>query len=389
MKNRILYTAKFLVLSFVFFACENQKAHEDAHEHGHEEEESYSVHLSQQQVDAIGFRVGAIPKRNMAGVVRASGTLEVPPQNEASVTNIIGAIVQEIKVIEGDEVKKGQTLAIIAHPDIIQLQSDYMNAYNQVGLLSKEYDRQKTLYENKVGSGQKYQTTEAALAIARAKVQAIQLQLKLMNIATAPIEKGKFQEKVRLTSPIDGFVQKVEANIGQFVQPQQELFEIVNTHHVHADLMVFEKDVHKVKEGQKVRFTTQSMPNRELIASIYSVSKTFEQDPKAVHVHAEIENKGGELIPGMYIKGEILLEAEEVLALPSSAMVQENNQFFIFKESNTNKNEFIPIEVVKVKEYNNWVAIQLIQDNGKGNFVLNSAYYLMAELKKAEAEHSH
>jgi len=108
-----------------------------------------------------------------------------------------------------------------------------------------------------------------------------------------------------LRSPIEGFVQKVEVKIGQYVEPQTELFEIVNTHHVHADLMVFEKDVYSVKKGQKVRFTVQSIADTELTAEIYSVGKTFEDNPKAVHIHAEIENKKGNLIPGMYIQKEI------------------------------------------------------------------------------------
>ena len=73
--------------------------------------------------------------------------------------------------------------------------------------------------------------------------------------------------------------------------------------------MVFEKDVHKVKKGQKVSFTIQSAPDTELTAEIYSVSKTFEDNPKAVHVHAEIENKKGNLIPGMYIQGKIQVES--------------------------------------------------------------------------------
>ena len=48
-------------------------------------------------------------------------------------------------------------------------------------------------------------------------------------------------EQVPLRSPIEGYVQKVEIKTGQYVEPQTELFEIVNTEHVHADFMVFEK----------------------------------------------------------------------------------------------------------------------------------------------------
>ena len=78
-------------------------------------------------------------------------------------------------------------------------------------------------------------------------------------------------QRVALRSPIQGSVEKVEVKTGQYVEPQTDLMEIVDTHHVHADLMVFEKDVYKVKEGQTVRFNVQSIPGKELTAEIYSV----------------------------------------------------------------------------------------------------------------------
>ena len=105
----------------------------------------------------------------------------------------------------------------------------------------------------------------------------------------------------------------VEVKTGQYVQPQTEMFEIVNIDHIHADLMVFEKDMHKVKRRQKIRFTIESLADQELEAKIYSVGKAFEQDPKAIHIHAEIENKKGLLIPGMYIRGRIMINDVKVM----------------------------------------------------------------------------
>ncbi len=64
------------------------------------------------------------------------------------------------------------------------------------------------------------------------------------------------------------------------------MFMIVNTDHIHADLMVLEKDVYKVKKGQKCPLLWSLFRENTLTAKIYSVGKQFEQNPKAVHVHA-------------------------------------------------------------------------------------------------------
>jgi cobalt-zinc-cadmium efflux system membrane fusion protein len=191
---------------------------------------------------------------------------------------------------------------------------------------------------------------------------------------------------VALRSPIEGFVQKVEIKTGQYVEPQTDLMEIVDTHHVHADLMVFEKDVYKVKVGQKVRFNVQSIPGKELTAEIYSVGKTFEQNPKAIHVHAEIENKEGNLIPGMYIRGRIQIDGSKAMALPESAIVTNGDRFFVFSAKKEGDNwAFMPYEVTKSTQDGEWVSIDfLTEQEANTKYAYNNAYYLIAEMKKGE-----
>src|SRR5690606_28972423 len=105
------------------------QGHEEEADHGDEGEEE-SVHFSSAQFQAMDMKVDTLSKRNISAVVRANGQLEVPPQNEATVTAIVGANVSSIEVIEGEEVKKGQVLAYLTHPDLTRLQGDYLEAYN-------------------------------------------------------------------------------------------------------------------------------------------------------------------------------------------------------------------------------------------------------------------
>src|SRR5690606_19055847 len=195
--------------------------------------------------------------------------------------------------------------------------------------------------------------------------KSLESQLRQLGVNPSRIREGDFYDQMPVISPIDGSVVKVAVKTGQYVQPQTNILEIVNTDHIHADLMVFEKDVHKVKKGQRVRFRVETLPEDELFAEIYSVGKTFEQSPKAVHVHAEIENKKGNLIPGMYIKGEILLDSVETLALPESAIVREEDHFLAFiaekeQEGDTYNWMFTPIKVRTGTSGNGWVEIKPI-----------------------------
>ncbi len=394
MKNTPYVILTVLMLSLLVTACGNKESHneEDGNKEAKEEhQEGEEVMLSAEQFKSLKMKIDTIASRNMSGYVEANGTLEVPPQNEAAITSVIGANVVSIEVIEGDKVNKGQVVAYLSHPNIIKMQTDYLNAYSNSNFLKKNYERQQKLYDAGVGSGANFQKAEAEYDASKAMVSGMAAQLQLLNVSTQSVRNGTIAQRVALRSPIEGFVQKVEVKTGQYVEPQTELFEIVNTHHVHADLMVFEKDVFKVKKGQKVTFNIQSVQDEELTAEIYSVSKTFEDNPKAVHVHAEIENKKGNLIPGMYIQGRIQVTNVKTMALPESAIIKEGDKFFVFSVKKENEDwSFKPVEVILGAKDGNWIAVQFskkIESNTK--FAYNNAYYLIAEMKKGETEHEH
>ena len=395
----------FLIMSSLA-SCNQKKAEDDQKESGttekggeHQEEStelgSKKLHLSPQKFKALGLKVDSLPTKNLTGLVEANGQLEVPPQNEAAITAIIGANVTSIKVIEGDKVNKGDVLAYLSHPDLIKLQTEYSNAYNRMQFLEKEYNRQKRLYEAEVASGRKFQETESEYNSMKGMVNGLESQLRLLRLNLDRLRNGNVYNQVPVASPIEGYIEKVNIKVGQFVQQQTEMFEIVNTDHIHADLMVYEKDVSKVKEGQTVEFNIESLPESDLTAKIYSVGKTFEQNPKAVHVHAEIQNKQGSLFPGMYITGKIATSENEVPALPEEAVITEDGEPYIFtakKVTEGGEEEWAisPLKVATGQEDDGWVEIRLLQPLEEGQMVVwNKAYYLISEMKKGETEHGH
>lgn len=392
MKFRINLIFSFIAAISLMTGCaEKQTKDSNQEDIGHGEHGHETVHFSITQFNALEMLVDSLPLKNVSAVVYANGQLEVPPQNEAIVTAIIGANVSSINVIEGEEVRKGQVMGYLSHPNLTRIQNDYLDAYNRLQFLEQEYQRQKRLYEEEVSSGKTFQQTQRDYNSAKGAVKSLGAQLHQLGMNPLRIREGDFYDKAPVLSPIKGSVVNVGVKIGQYVQPEKELFEIINTDHIHADLMVFERDVHKIKEGQLVRFRVEVLPGQDLYAEIYSVGKKFEQGPKAVHIHAEIENKTRRLIPGMYIKGEILTDSARVHALPESAVVREGDRYFAFLAERENENwKFTPIEVIPGNSNNEWLAVKFLQEIPAGSlFAMNNAYYLLAEMKKGEAEDHH
>ena len=198
------------------------------------------VMFTQRQFDALDMKIDTLTTRLMSGFVEANGQLEVPPQSEATVTPVIGGNVTSILVIEGEEVKRGKVLAYIEHPEIIEKQTQYINAVNSLKFQEKEFQRQKMLYEAGVGSGETFQRAEAEFISLQGQVAGLRAQLQQLNINTGSVEKGNIQQRIPILSPINGAVQNVNVKTGQFVQAQSEMFQLINTEDVHVDLMVFE-----------------------------------------------------------------------------------------------------------------------------------------------------
>ncbi|RSK42128.1 efflux RND transporter periplasmic adaptor subunit [Mangrovimonas spongiae] len=386
----------------LFLGCEeNSNSEKDTQEtkasdsketKGHNEEEGgmRSVHLSEMKFNSLGIKLDTLPKKALSGIVEANGQLEVLPQYEATVTAVLGGNINSIKVIEGDKVNKGQILAYLSHPTLTKIQTDYINAYNRMQFLEKEFARQKRLYEAEVGSGKSFQQTQADYQSVQGEVRGYESQLRQLNLSVSRVRNGELYEYIPVVSPIEGYIEKVKVQIGQYVEPQTSMFMVVDNEHVHADLMVFEKDIYKVKEGQKISFTLESVPGSNLTGEIYSVGKQFEQNPKAVHVHAEIDNKKDYLIPGMYIKGKIRTGEDAVTALPEEAVIEEEGNPYIFTAQKHQKDsktewELKPVQVRTGINEDGWVEIKLLEPLSEGTLVAyNNAYYLMGEMKKGE-----
>ena len=332
MKNKIIYTIAFCLL---LTACNNKP--EEAKTEDAEEQPSGQTELSADQFKKVGIELGTIEQRNLKSVVKASGYLDVPPQNKADVSTFIGAMVKSILVLEGSFVRKGQTLAILEHPDFIKLQQEYISEKSNFSYLEKDYQRQKELADQNAGTGKIFQKAETDYITSKAKLKALEEELKMLSVNLSSLEKGNLSPAITLVAPIDGYIGHVNINIGTYAEPNKTLFGIVDNTKIHCDLLVYEKDLFKVKVGQKVNFVLTNLPehqdehdSKNISGEIFSINKSFENDTKALTVHATIENEKHELIPGMYVNALIDIGEQTTSAVPSEAIVKSAGKEYIY-----------------------------------------------------------
>lgn len=340
LRNKIMHANKILLVVFssiLIMSCNEKKEAPALAEIPDEDALVTFVELTKEQFEAIDVDFGKIEQQDLSTTIKASGHLEVPPQNKAQVSSYVGAIVKSILVLEGSKVQKGQTLAILEHPDFIKLQQDYIDARNSLSFLEKEYQRQKELADNDAGTGKIFQRSESEYNGAKSRVNALAGQLRVYSINMSQLNKGKITSSIVLKAPITGYVGEINANTGGYAEPNTTLFEIIDNSQIHCDLMVYEKDIYKVKVGQKIRFSITNVPDyqgkdggKTIEGEVFSINKSFEGDSKAISVHAKIKNEGHELISGMYVNALIDVGNRKTTVVPSGAVFTTNGKQFIF-----------------------------------------------------------
>ena len=396
----------FIIATGLFLASCGSKTNQAKEEHEEEKHEENVVNISEIQNEALQLQFKPLEKMNLNEFVKASGKLQVPPQNQASISSSIGANVTDINIIEGDLVQKDQVLAYLSHPNLVKIQVEYQQTLNQLDYAQKDYERQKNLLENNVASGKQFQQVKANYHSLQSKVEGLAANLELLNMNPKKIAKGGLYRKVPVIATISGAVSKVEVTVGKYVEPQQELFEIVNTDELHADLKVFENDIINVKKGQKVVFQIGQNQKNTYEAIVKTVGKSFNETPRAILVHAVVDAKNQELIPGIFITGKIFTGEANVFAVPEEAVVTEGDKSFIFVMDNDHEEkeehnhdagetheEKITLKMVEVLlgvKDRAYIEVKPLEKlDADAMIAQNSAYYLLAEMKKGEAEHAH
>ncbi|PYF74638.1 efflux RND transporter periplasmic adaptor subunit [Pedobacter nutrimenti] len=333
-----------LFIGTMMTACKNGKAipsEKPTESHAEKEEPAEGLELSKAQMQAVSIQIGNIEHKNLSAVVKASGKLEVPPQNKAQVNVLSGGVIFRINVIEGQKVSKGQIIAIIENQDLLKIQQDYLSAKNGFTYVEAEYNRQKQLKDAGAGTGKSFQLSQANYNSELSRIKALERQLQQLGISAKQIATGNLTSQYPITSPIKGTIGTISAQTGSYAQPGTSLMDIVDNSNIHADLIVYEKDLSKIRIGQKVNFQLTNQDNQLIEGKIYGINKSFENDSKGVVVHAIINKTGRNLIPGMYVTGLINVGTELLTVVPLDAVVKAEGKEYIFvvEESSEKKHE--------------------------------------------------
>lgn len=383
MIKRFILVAALTVITFVGYSFLSQSKAETSESENQEEEIDFqNIPLSEKQVKAVDLKMGEAQEREMDAMLHVNGSLVLRAQDMGNVSSLMGGIVKNVYVKEGQMVSRGQVVATIENTDVVTLQREYYTAYKESEMARLELDRQKTLASAGAGIKKTLQMSEKNYKVAKANLLGTGRQLQQMGISTKQVAKGKFTTVFPLRAPISGTVSDMQASLGSYADMQTPLMKIRNNHAVECDLNVFEKDIAKVKVGDQVLVSLTNQPGVNVSGRVYGMNQYLNKGTKSVAVHVKLDAKrGAKLFEGMYVSGQIATGRQLCMTLPDKAIVSADGKQYVFalnqQHSKGGTYSFSRHEVTTGVSNNGYTEVALCKHLKKGQkIVTDNAFYL-------------
>lgn len=377
------YSSYLLILVFLLIqSCSGSKTAPSTAEAA--VEENNEINLTHDQLKALGLQYGDPVKTSMSSIITVQGKIDLPPQNLISVNFSLGGYLRSTKLIPGMHVSKGEVIAIMEDQAIVQLQQDYLSAAARLDLAGLELERQKALGAASAGTSRALQQAQAEQKLQAVAVRALQEKLKLIGIDVNTLNESNISGQVSVRSTINGYVSKVNVNTGKYVQPTETMFELIDPEDIHVALTLFEKDLPYVQKGNQVSIHFMDEPGKTYAAEVILVNKGLDDDRTATaHCHFKVNPKN--LLPGMFVEGELSVSSKLVDAVPDEAVVRLGNKQYIFIRKSDNVVEMKAV-VTGLSKDGKTALISGNEGITAGSIVLNNAYKLMGILKNSGEE---
>lgn len=242
---------------------------------------------------------------NVANPPSFNGVIVMPPQNHVTVTLSMGGSVQDIRILPGEYVRKGEIILTLANPAFIELQQSYLDAAAQTEYLAKEYDRQQKLVSGESASLKRMQQSKADYLSMKSRMEAAAAQLALLGTDTATLNREGIRTYLEVRAPRNGYVTNMNINAGKYYAAGEPVCDVIDKSTPMLQLTAYEKDLDKLLPGNRFTFRVNGMPDTTFTAELVSVDQMVDNVNRSIKVYARITQACPNFRPGMYVSAQI------------------------------------------------------------------------------------
>lgn len=362
-------------------------AHEDEHGEGergegeHGEDEAGEVALTAEAVERAGIVIGVAERRALTGGVAIPAEVEFDPTGTAHVSPLLSGRFTGLKVVLGEQVKRGQLLGTIASSDASASRSLLQQARARLTAAETTMQRQKQLTDEGIGAQRALIEAEADVAELRAEVEGLRRQLSVYG-------SGRGGE-MRLVSPIDGVVVDVHATLGENATPDRTAFTVTDPDKIWVRGSVPELEIGRVEPGAAAIVRIHAFPDLVLPGTITYVAPALDPETRSLPIRVSLETAEPRLRSGLFGSVELVggKRDDRVVAVPAEAIASLDGRHAVFVPADE-PNSFRPVYVRLGRRGGAFFEVTSGLDEGT-RIVTRGAFTLKSALKSGELSEGH
>lgn len=273
----------------------------------------------------------------------APGVIAPDVSRTVSVFSLANGFAVQVPVQLGDQVAKGQVLAVVDSPDLAKAISTYQTARAQLQLSNKELSREAGLYRHGAAPRKALEEAQFAEQHAQIEEETASRQIRILG--------GDLQSPsplVTVRAPIGGTIIKQQISRGEAVE-NSYLFRIADLSRVWALCSIYENDLSRVQVGDSAQVDVSAYKNLTLEGRVSNISHILDPNTRTSQVRVVLNNPQGQLNPGMFVTARFtsIRETPQVL-VPVTALFQLHDQFWVFEPVKPGTFRRVPVTVGSV-----------------------------------------
>lgn len=281
------------------------------------------------------IKLGSVSRMELSDTLRVAGQVDFDEQRVTRIGATVTGRVTELTAMLGQQVKVGDTLAVLNSTELGAAQLAYMKARAQAQLNERNVERAQQLFAADVIGSAELQRRESELSISRAEMRAAADQLRVLGVSSKSLEKLTSTGAINSVSPVVAtmagtVVERLVAQ-GQVVQPSEVMFTVADLSRVWVEAEVPEQQAAAVRPGQTIQVEIPAL-GQQLTAKLIFIADTVNPMTRTIMVRSELDNSDRSLKPAMLATVLIQGRPTARLVVPDTAIVRENNKDYLFVE---------------------------------------------------------
>lgn len=312
------------------------------------------VAMTSKQRQAMGVRTAAVTEVSQSWSVAYPAQVQVPTAQLRVVSTPLSGLLESLLVAEGDAVKKGQKLATILSPELLDLQRSYLQALSELDLAHADWMRDRQLLEEGIIAERRYQTSNAQYVQVRTEVEQARQTLQLAGMDRKALkqlaDERQLSGTLTVRSPIGGVVLERMATPGQRLNALDPLYRIGRLDPLWLDIHVPLEQLSLIAVGSTVRVAEPSVEGK-----VITIGRMVHGADQGVMVRAEVREDLEQLHPGQFVEVKLASgRAEHNYRVPLAALVRQDGKTWVFI---ARTDDFLVMPVVIQAEESNAVVV--------------------------------